>query len=120
MKREVFMKFSSLALMAGLFIFVSVYQSSISADEQQYQGCKIVTNNKGVITSMLYTNLKTDLNIEKEFLFTLNADGTPANCKITFNNGVQRDMNPGEMALHFAECGGPSTVSDYYKEHGKR
>jgi hypothetical protein len=114
------MKFSSLVVAAGFLVIAFSHLSSISADEQQYQGCKIMTNNKGVITSMLYTNLKTDLNIEKEFLFTLNADGTPANCAITFNNGVQRDMKPGEMALHFAECGGPGTVTDYYKEHGKR
>jgi hypothetical protein len=113
------MKFSPFISIAGFLIFVSMFHSSLSADEQQYQGCKINTNNKGVITSMLYTNLATYLNIEKEFLFTMNADGTPANCAITFSNGVQRDMKPGEMALHFAQCGGPNTVWDYYKERGK-
>jgi hypothetical protein len=107
-------------MMAGSLLFISVFQASLSADEQQYQGCKIITNNKGVITSMIYTNPVTDLKIEKEFLFTINADGTQANCTITFNNGVQRDMKPGELALHFAECGGPGTVSDFYKEHKKR
>jgi hypothetical protein len=113
------MKFSSITVMAGILFFVSVYQASSSAGEQQYQGCKLITDNKGAITSMLYTNLTTYLNIEKEYLFTMNADGTPANCSITFNNGVQRDMKPGEMALHFAQCGGPNTLWDYYKEHGK-
>lgn len=105
--------------MAGFLIFVSAYHSSLSADEQQFQGSKIVTNNKGTITSMLYTNLTTYLNIEKEFLFTINTDGTPAHCTITFSNNVQRDMKPGELALHFAQCGGPNTVWDFYKEHGK-
>ena len=114
------MKLSPFVGVIGVLILGSAHLSLISADEQQYQGCKIVTSNKGAITSMLYTNLTTYLNIEKEFLFTMNADGTPANCTITFNNGVQRDMKPGEMALHFAQCGGPSTVSDYYKEHRKR
>jgi hypothetical protein len=113
------MKISPLAVVAGLLILGSANRSLISADEQQYQGCKIVTNDKGIITSMFYTNLTTYLNIEKEFLFTINNDGMPANCEITFNNGVKRDMKPGEIVLHFAQCGGPNTVWDYYKEHGK-
>lgn len=98
---------------------VSALQATISADEKQYQGCKLITDNKGIITSMLYTNLTTYLNIEKEFLFTMNPDGTPAKCTITFNNGIQRDMNRGELELKFAECGGPNTVWDYYKDQGK-
>jgi hypothetical protein len=113
------MKFSSFTVFTGILFFISSYQTSSSAGEQQYQGCGLVTDNKGNITSMVYTNLTTYLNIEKEFLFTMNPDGTPANCTVTFNNGVQRDMKPGEVALHFAQCGGPNTVWDYSKEHGK-
>jgi hypothetical protein len=98
--------------------FLSTAGLSTQAEELNYQGAKLVINNKGTISSMVYANLTTYLNIEKEFLFTINADGTPANCAITFNNGVKRNMKPGEMALHFAQCGGPNTVWDYNKEHG--
>lgn len=105
-------------LIQVVLVFMSATGLSASADEVNYQGAKLVTNNNGTITSMVYAGPATYLNIEKEFLFTLNADGTPANCTITFNNGVQREMKPGEMTLHFAQCGGPKAVWDYYKEHG--
>jgi len=116
---EVYMRFSFLQILTGSLILVSVCFTSFSAGDQQYQGCVLTTDNKGIITSMVYTNLTTYLNIEKEFLFTLNVDGTPAKCTITFNNGVQREMKPGEMGLHFEQCGGPNTIWDFYKEHGK-
>ena len=113
------MKTMHTTVMVGFLFSVLVLSRQISAGEEQYQGCKLFTDNKGNITSMQYTNLTTYLNIEKEFLFTLNADGTPANCTITFNDGVQREMKRGEMELHFAQCGGPNTVWDYYRDHGK-
>jgi hypothetical protein len=117
-KKEDSMKFPTLNLMAGVLIFVSLFYGSSVASEQEYQGCKL-TVDRGSITSMVYSNLATDLKIEKEFLFTMNADGTPAKGVVTFNNGLQRDMKPGEMTLHFEECGGPNTVWDFYKEKGK-
>ena len=104
--------------MAGVLVFISLCCGSSMAAEQEYQGCKL-TIDKGTITSMVYNNLITDLKIEKEFLFTMNADGTPAKGVVTFNNGLQRDMKPGEMTLHFEECGGPNTVWDFHKEKGK-
>jgi hypothetical protein len=112
------MRFQSIAFVAGVLIFISTLGSTF-AGELQYQGCKLTTDSKGIITSMLYTDPTTYLHIEKEFLFTINPDGTPAKCTITFNDGIQRDMNHGEMDLKFAECGGPNTVWDYCKEQGK-
>jgi hypothetical protein len=118
--KEVRMKSSSFRISLGFLMFVCFQTASLSAGEQQqYQGCVVTTDGKGSLTSMDFTNLTTYLNIEKEFLFTLNSNGTPAKCTITFNNGIQRDMKQGEMDLHFAQCGGPNIVWDYYKEHGR-
>jgi hypothetical protein len=91
----------------------------VSAGEETFEGCKITTDNSGRITSMAYGNPETFLGIEAGFLFTVAPDGRPTNGTITFKNGFQRQMNTGEMALHFAQCGGPNTVWDYYKAHGK-
>ena len=91
----------------------------VRAGEETFEGSKITTDNNGRITSMAYSNPETYLGIEVGFLFTVTPDGRPTNGTITFKNGFQRQMNTGEMTLHFAQCGGPITVWDYYKEHGK-
>ena len=91
----------------------------VRAGEETFEGSKIITDNSGRITSMAYSNPETYLAIEAEFLFTVTPDGRPTNCTITFKNNVQRQMSPAEMALHFAQCGGPNTVWNYYKAHGK-
>ena len=92
---------------------------AVRAGEETFEGSKITTDNSGRITSMAYSNPETYLGIEAEFLFTVAPDGRPTNCTITFKNGFQRQMNTGEMTLHFAQCGGPNTVWNYYKAHGK-
>jgi hypothetical protein len=88
------------------------------AGEETYEGFKITTDN-GRITNMAISNPTTDLGIEAEFAFAVSADGTPSGCTITFKNNLQRQMKPGELALHFAECGGTIAVWDYYGQHGK-
>ena len=91
----------------------------VRAGEETYAGAKITTDNSGRITSLAYGSPETYLGIEAGFLFSVTPDGRPTNGTITFKNGFQRQMNTGEMTLHFAQCGGPNTVWDYYKEHGK-
>jgi hypothetical protein len=91
----------------------------VAAGEETYEGSKITTDNSGRITIMAYSNPETYLGIEAQFLFTVAPDGRPTNGTIIFKSGFQRQMNTGEMTLHFAQCGGPNTVWNYYKGHGK-
>ena len=113
------MKYSAFAVMACCLAFLIAFPAAIAAGEETYEGGKITTDNSGRITSMSYSNPQTYLGIEAEFLFTVAPDVKPTNGSITFKNGVQRGMNPGELTLLFAQSGGPNTVWDYYKEHGK-
>jgi hypothetical protein len=113
------MKSRFFTLIACFLAFMVTFPAAVRAGEETFEGSKVTTDNNGHITSMAYANPQTYLGIEAEFLFTVAPDGKPTNCTITFKNGVQRQMNPGEMTLHFAQCGGPNTVWDYYKEHGK-
>ncbi len=113
------MKQSIFAILAGCLVLLSGYATILSAGEEQYQGAKLTTDGKGTINSMRYSRPSTYLNIESEFLFVLNGDGVPTNGTVFFNNGVRREMNPGEVNLYFQECGGPNTVWDYYKEQGR-
>jgi len=50
---------------------------------------------------------------------TTAADGRATGGTINFKNGFQRQMNNGEASLYFAKCGGPNTVWDYSRDHGK-
>jgi hypothetical protein len=113
------MKYRTYQMMTCFLALMVAAPVTVRAGEETFEGSKITTDNSGRITSMAYANPQTYLGIEAEFLFTVTPDGKATNCTITFKNGVQRQMSPGEMVLHFAQCGGSNTVWNYYKEHGK-
>jgi len=102
----------------AVLAIVSVPVVSRAADTN-YEGFKIYADNNGTIQSMICTDPPSYLGIEKEYAFTIGADGSAASCNIKFKNGVERAMKPGETALHFAQCGGPKAIWDWAKEHGK-
>jgi len=115
---EVFMNSRYIRRTFLALVISSLGASLVFAGQETYEGFKITTDN-GRITNMVFSNPTTDLGIEAEFAFTVLADGTPSGCTITFKNNLQRQMKPGELALHFAGCGGPIALWDYYGQHGK-
>ena len=89
------------------------------AGEETFEGLKVTTDNSGRITGMVESNPSTYLGIEAEYAYSVSAEGTPSAGNITFKNGLQRQMKPGELALHFEQSGGLIALWDYYGKHGK-
>ena len=89
------------------------------AGDETFEGLKIITDNGGRITGITESNPSTYLGIETEYAFSVSAEGTPSACNITFKNGLQRQMKPGELSLHFEQSGGIIAFWDYYGKHGK-
>jgi hypothetical protein len=98
---------------------LAIGSSFVFAGGETYEGFKITTDNGGRITAMVVNSPDSYLGIEAEYAFTVSPDGTPASCAITFKDNVQRQMKPMELSLHFAQCGGPIAIWDYYGQHGK-
>jgi hypothetical protein len=103
----------------GLLCALAALPAASFAGEETFEGLKITTDNGGRITGMVESNPSTYLGIEAEYAYSVSAEGTPSAGNITFKNGLQRQMKPGELALHFEQSGGFIALWDYYGKHGK-
>jgi hypothetical protein len=105
-----------LSLMA-LFVLAGFFRAA--AGDEHYQGWQLTVDGSGNITAMTFNNPVTSLGIEATFSFTIDNNGIPSSGTIKMKNGLDRPMKPKEMDVDFAECGGPKSIWDYYKDHGK-